>query len=105
MAKYSDYQPDGVPWMAVNNSQTQNLFSDFSLMKLKYELERDNSTFSGLRIEKNYQIHSFDTPYIKENYKTAFSELLEEGKVKFFDKNGVHKNRVAYPYTAKFLMS
>jgi len=105
MAKYSDYQPDGVPWMAVNNSQTQNLFSDFSLVKLKYELEKNSSEFSGLRVEQIYQIHSFDTPYIKENYKTAFSELREEGKVEFSDKNGVHKNRVAYTYTAKFLIS
>ena len=31
--------------------------------------------FSGLRVEQIYQMHSFDTPYIKENYKTALGEL------------------------------
>ena len=105
MAEYSDLQPDGVPWMAVNNSQTQNLFSDYSMMKLKYELETNPKEFSGLKIEDIYHKHSLDKPYVKSNYKTVFSELLKEEKIKLFDKKGALKNKVAYTYTVKFIES
>ena len=37
MAKYSDYQLDGIPWFTVNNSATQNLFSLYSIsLALRY---------------------------------------------------------------------
>ena len=75
MSKYSDYQPDGIPWMAVNNSKTQDLFSEYSISKLKFELVQNKEKYSGLTVDDIYRKHSLGTPYIKENYKSVFNEL------------------------------
>lgn len=95
MAKYSDYQLDGVPWMAVNNSQKQDFFTEYSILNLKSEVSDLSKDFSGLTIETIYQKHSINKPYIKDNYRTVYTELLDEGRIELLDKKGNRKTKVA----------
>ena len=102
MAKYSDYQTDGVPWFAVNNSSIQDLFSTFSIVKLKNELLGNNNYLHNKTIEEIYHLHSIDSPYIKQNYKQAFTELIKEKNVFAFDKYGTPKKTLTYTCIIKF---
>lgn len=102
MAKYSDYQTDGVPWMAVNSSTVQDLFSDYSIVKLKQKLESCTAMYDGKTIDDIYRLHSIDTPYIKSNYKQAYVELSKSGKVLLLDKNGNIKTNSTYTSIIKY---
>ncbi|MCU0360747.1 MAG: three-Cys-motif partner protein TcmP [Bacteroidia bacterium] len=98
MSKYSDKQADGVPWFSVNNSRVQDLFTEYSIVNLKSDLINRKIQFNNKTIEEIYSNHNFYTPYIKENYKKAFSELIleEPDKICAIDKNGKPKMSLAY---------
>jgi hypothetical protein len=103
MAKYSDCKADRVPWMAVNNSVVQDLFSEFSIVNLKQELMTNSFEYKGKTIEQVYRLHGIDNPYIKPNYKQAYMELSKEGKVRILDKNGNIKPKPAYTSSITYL--
>ena len=104
MSKYSDKQVDGVPWFSVNNSRIQDLFSEYSIVNLKSDLVNKKVQFNNKTIEEIYAVHNFYTPYIKENYKKAFSELIieEPNKIHAIDKNGKSKESLAYTSIIKY---
>lgn len=104
MSKYSDRQTDGVPWFAVNNSRIQNLFSSHSIQNLKSDLLMC-SHYHGKTIEEIYATHNFNTPYIKENYKTAIGELLNEfpNKIRAAAPIGRQRRTLTYQTVINYL--
>ena len=89
---YSEFQEDGVPLFGVNlHYQPSSIpgFSDFlnpfSLTNLTQELAQQKSDFHYQTVREVYETHSLGTPYLIENYLTAFRNLQKSGTVNLVD--------------------
>jgi len=99
MKQYSDIQPDGVPMFAANSVTSPIFYGNmhkFSMENLEEVLKANIINFVGKSIEEVYEEYSFDTNYIKENYKQAFENLLKGGEVKLINPKGKEVTKVTY---------
>lgn len=83
---YSEYQPDGVPLFIANQGPQHqlSLFEHrpaYAVSLLIEELSATPAQWKFKSVEKIYEMHSPNTPYILENYLTAFEHLRDQGKV------------------------
>jgi three-Cys-motif partner protein len=94
MEKYSEKQEDGVPMFGINLKPKQLLTMDYyryfpySIYKLKDSLVSNRDEFQGKTLEEIYEKHNIDTNYVKENYKKALEELIQEDKATFSNPKG-----------------
>ncbi len=109
MAKYSDFQEDGVPLFGANLRQLRILvpeyhrYLDYSIIKLTEIIYKNKNLFEGKSIHQIFESHHIGTNYIRENYKAAIENLREQGLVILVDaKSGKSINKITYTSIAKF---
>jgi len=106
MKIYSDYQPDGVPLFSANTPQQNPIFypelEDFSIHHLERDLISKKSIFNNKTVEIIYSDHCINTNYIKENYKSAFANLHNNGKIKILNIQLKESSKLTYTSTIIF---
>ncbi|MBD1398073.1 hypothetical protein H9Q13_12920 [Pontibacter sp. JH31] len=89
LARYSDYQEDGVPLFGANlQVQQLSLFQEhykYSVTRLAQELAGSAGRYSNRSLQYIYESHSISTPYTLANYTAAFEKLMKDGLVRFIN--------------------
>ena len=83
---YSGHQPDGVPLFSANQGPQHQLSlfeyrPAYAVAHLVNELASGQALWKFKSVEKIYELHSPNTPYIPENYLAAFEQLRDREKV------------------------
>ncbi|WP_158267508.1 three-Cys-motif partner protein TcmP [Adhaeribacter arboris] len=92
IARYSDYQEDGVPLFSVNQKPQMPLLPGFFQYLSKYTftnlleaLSSNRREFHYRTIQEIYEDHAVGTHFILTNYLQAFSELRQQGRINLVD--------------------
>ncbi len=92
LSLYSDMQADGVPMFSVNHAEKSPVLPGFQkylhawgIENLADELAEKRADYHYLSVQEIFEDHSPGTPYIKSNYKAAFSRLRNQGRLSVVD--------------------
>ncbi|QMU30214.1 three-Cys-motif partner protein TcmP [Adhaeribacter radiodurans] len=88
IARYSDFQEDGVPLFSINQKPQMPLLPGFFQYLSKYTyaglletLSDNRRQFHYRTIQEIYEEHAVGTNFIKANYLQAFTDLRQQGRV------------------------
>ena len=110
MLPYSAYQQDGVPLFVSDQGPQHQLAlfpsrPKYTVEHLVEDLATGAAQFRFKSIEKICDLHSHNTPYIRENYLAAFEHLRDQQKVVLLNGKTMQTIRkAAYTSVVKYLL-